>query len=108
MNSKIANQIDGVVKHPPLFVWYDMVKERLQATDTASSMAEIGNPNIKSYTQSNVRKRIESTRITLMLNLKDSVIGLPKYMLSFGTSIDCKDTGKKNSAHLLFIFIFKY
>lgn len=92
MNSKIANNTDGVVKHPPLFVWYQMVKERLQWTDTGSTMAEVGNPNLYSYTASTKRKKTETLRINLMLNLKNHLISLPKYLLAFGTSIDNKDT----------------
>ena len=92
MNSKIANHIEGVVKHPPLFVWYEMSKARLEWTDTHSRMADVGNPNLRTYTRTTQRKRIEDTRIELMLNLKNGTISLAKYLLSFGTSIDCKDT----------------
>ena len=69
-----------------------MVKELLEKSDTAASMCYVGNPNLKSYTQSVVRKRIETNRINLMLNLKNCTISLSSYMLSFGTSIDCKET----------------
>ena len=92
MNNRIANHSDGVVKHPPLFVWFQMTKEKLELSDIGASMAEVGNANLKTYTQTTQRKRVESTRTELMLNLRNCVISLPKYMLSFGTSLDCKDT----------------
>ena len=69
-----------------------MIKDNLEITDTKGNMALLGNPNLKSYNQSTVKKRIQDTRTKLMLSLKDCTITLAEYMLSFGSSIDCKDT----------------
>ena len=69
-----------------------MTKDNLEITDTKGNMALLGNPNLKSYNQSTVKRRIQDTRTKLMLNLKDCSITLAEYMLSFGSSIDCKDT----------------
>ena len=92
LNNKISNNTDGVVKHPSIFVWYQMAKEKLEVTDTNANMALVGNPNLKKYNLSTKRKKVQTTRINLMLNLKDCTITLADYMLSFGSSIDCKDT----------------
>lgn len=65
--------------------------DELTGSGINSLMAELGNPNKCNY-KSDVRaKRVQDTRTTLMINLKDFTVTLPEYMLSFGTLIDCKE-----------------
>ena len=67
-----------------------MTKDNLEITDTKGNMALLGNPNLKSYNQSTVKKRIQDTRTKLMLNLKDCTITLAGFVMLPFVLLRCK------------------